>query len=102
MNVDVRTYGIYEAFCISIMIKIKNEILNKLNGEELAVFCHILKRVDFENKTFLKRSDLVNDTGYSKSKVNKSIKGLVGKQVISFKQIKNNSGKFSSTIYKIL
>lgn len=83
------------------MINLHSNILEKLNGNELAVFCHILKRVGKTNKSFPKKFLLQQETGFSRERVEKAIKGLKAKNIISIKQ-KKEKGKFSHTIYEII
>ncbi len=83
------------------MINIDDRLLNDLTGDELAVFCHILKRIGKTNKSWPSRNTLQKDTGYGREKIYKSITGLIKKNIITSFQAKNETGKFEQTIYTI-
>lgn len=82
------------------MINLDTRLLKKLNGDELSVFCHILKRINKKNESFPSRSLIMKETGYGREKVAKALKGLKEKKVIEYFQ-KKTDGKFSKTHYKI-
>jgi hypothetical protein len=82
------------------MINIDDRLLDKLSGDELAVFVHILKRINSNMTAFPSRHLLAKETGYGKTRIANAIKGLLKKNIISKEQIKEN-GKFSKNIYTI-
>ena len=81
------------------MINIDTRLLNLLTGSELAVFIHILKRIDKTNKSFPSRETLQKETSFGREKVANSIKGLLQKKVLKSYQTKNELGKFNKTVY---
>jgi len=81
------------------MINLDTRLLDLLNGAELAVFIHILKRIDKTNKSFPSRSTLQKETSFGREKLAASIKGLLEKKVLKSYQTKNELGKFNKTVY---
>ena len=82
------------------MLNIDTRLLNLLNGDEIAVFLHILKRVGKNNKSFPSRYTLQKETAYGRRRISDAIKGLTDKKIIEIKQ-QNQKGNFGKTIYKI-
>jgi len=79
------------------MINLDTRLLDKLNGEELAVFCHIVNTVNNENESFITRNKLIKKTSFSREKVAKTLKSLSNKNIIRYYQKKNKKGRFSKT-----
>ncbi len=84
------------------MINLDNRLLDKLTGSELAIFCHILKRISKEKTCFPSRQLLQKETGFGREKVASAIKGLIEKKMLSVDQEKNKKGKFGKTVYKVM
>lgn len=82
------------------MINIDNRLVNGLNGYELAVFAHILKRIDKTNKCFPSRQLLQKETGFGREKIAEIINSLIKKNIIETHQEKTE-GKFGKTVYII-
>ncbi len=83
------------------MVNLDTRLINSLTGDELAVFCHILKRIGKENDSWPSRALLEKETGYGRKKIAKTIKGLTDKSIISHQQ-KKEDGFFSKTVYTVL
>lgn len=83
------------------MINIDTRLLDLLNGSELAVFMHILKRINKTNESFPSRRLLQEETGFGRDKLAQSIKGLLNKNILKTYQAKDEIGKFAKTIYVI-
>lgn len=83
------------------MINLHTELLDDLNGDELAIFCQIIRHIDNDKKCFPSRARLSKLTGYGREKIKKVIASLIDKKIIDAKQSKEE-GKFSKTIYTIL
>jgi hypothetical protein len=83
------------------MINLHTELLDELKGDELAIFCQIIRHIDNDKKCFPSRARLSKLTGYGREKIKKVIASLIDKKIISTKQSKEE-GKFSKTIYTIL
>ena len=82
------------------MINIDTRLIDQLNGDELAVFIHILKRIGKQNKSFPSRYTLQKETSFGRRRVADAIAGLNEKGIIETKQ-ENKNGNFGKTIYKI-
>lgn len=80
------------------MINLDSRLLDKLNGDELAVFCHILKRIGKNNESFPSKNLLRQETGFGRERITSAIKGLKDKKIISTEQ-KKKDGKFSHVEY---
>jgi len=83
------------------MINIHSDLLDKLKGDELAVFCQIIRHINKDNKCFPSKHTLQNLTGYGREKLAKTISNLQSLGIIKTHQSKSD-GKFSKTIYTIL
>ena len=83
------------------MLIIYSRLLDKLTGEAIDLFCHILKRCDNLNPSFTPQYLLQKETSYSRDKTAKTIKSLIFKQVLKIEQSKSQ-GKFSTNISTLL
>jgi hypothetical protein len=83
------------------MINLHTDLLDELNGDELAVFCQIIRHIDNEKQCFPSRARLSKLTGFGRDRISNVIKALIQKKIISTTQSKTK-GKFSKTIYTIL
>lgn len=83
------------------MINLDTRIIDELDGNELAVFCHLIKRIGKNNECFPSRELLMKETGFGREKVAKTITSLKNKDVILTFQNKSTDGKFAKTHYRI-
>ena len=83
------------------MINLDNRLLELLNGNELAVFIHIIKRVDVKKVAYPSIELLRKETGFGQARIYQAINSLIKKKILKRKQV-NSKGKFTKTTYKIL
>ena len=83
------------------MINIDTRILRKLNPDQLFLLCHIVNFMNENRMCFPSNKKLIEQSGFSDSKILRVKNELVSRKIISVKQRFRADGSQTSNLYKI-
>jgi len=98
MNVKTNYYKLYNYFN---MINIDTRILRKLNPDQLYLLCHIVNFMNENRMCFPSNKKLIEQSGFSESKILRVKNDLVTRNIISVKKRFRPDGSQTSNLYRI-
>ena len=83
------------------MINIDTRLLEKVNSDQLFLLCHIVNFMNENRMCFPSNKKLIEQSGFSESKILRVKNELIAKKIISVKQRFRADGSQTSNLYRI-